>query len=232
MNEIIEAVLNTEAEGEAEMLATLIDASEEQIELAKAHYRLQTGFSDKVSSDLFAQISKTAYPVSEPEDAAPDAPVEDAPVEDAPVEETEPSEEIQKALSEKDAEIAELRKTAENLQRDALKKSYVAIVEKEFKHVVGMSVDEMADLLMDLRDVSQDMVDRVTKTWVVGNQDLLATAGSVTKNDGVSGAFAQIEKAADELVKQEKISKASAIARIAKEKPELYRAYKEEQRSA
>lgn len=249
MDELIEAVLSTEAEGESEMLASLEGATDEQIELAKAHYRLQVGFQDKLSKDLFSLVAKSAG--LEPE--APEAPeAEEAP--EAPeadlehltenfllspeyCDALEVPEEIQKAIEAKELEIAELKKSADEsaakvveLEKAALRKSFVERVEKEFQHVAGASIDELADLLMDLGPLA----DRVAKTWasLESTKEILKTVGSVSRNDGVSEtAMQRIEKAADELVSAQGITKAQAIAQVAKDKPDLYRAYKQEQRA-
>ncbi len=226
MNELIEAVLKTEAEGEADMVAALGEGvSEEQVELAKANFRLQVGFQDKLPKEAFAEIAKSSYGI-ESASEAPNA-------EPAPEPEPEPiPAEVQKTIDAKDAELVDLRKRTEELEKTALRKSLTETVEKEFKHVAGSSTDEMVDLLMDLTSAGGDLADRVKKTWkAVDHSALLETKGTVKKNDGTGSAFEQIQKAAAELQKSDSgLSEAQAIAQVAKQQPELHRAYKEEKR--
>ena len=90
MNEVIEAVIKTEIDGEQELIEALGDVSDEQADIAKAAFRLQVGFQDKLSTEQLSQVAKTALggdPGEEkPEEAAPEAPVEG---EEKPAEEGE-----------------------------------------------------------------------------------------------------------------------------------------------
>ena len=244
MNEVIEAVIKTEIDGEQELIESLGDVSEDQAEIAKAAFRLQVGFQDKLSTEQLSQVAKTALG----EDPGEEKPAEDGeekpaeegeekPAEEGEVEKSaEVSEEIQKQINEKEAQLAALQKSADEsalkvveLEKAALRKTYVEKAEKDFSHIAGISTEDMADLLMDLAAVSPELVNRVSKTWTAtGNEKVLKQVGRASTNDGVSveGPLEELRKHANGIAEERGISRAKAMDIAVTEKPELYRAYK------
>ena len=64
---------------------------------------------------------------------------------------------VRKAMDEKDAEIAELRKSVETEKATRERNELIVEVEKSYGHVPGKSAEEMADMLLKARAAGGDL---------------------------------------------------------------------------
>lgn len=251
-NELLKSVLETEAEGEPAFVASMQKAgiSEETQQAAVAQFRLANGFADVVSKETYAVIAKAAgleveKALHDPEEdarrkkakAEADAKAKAKADDDDPgsgnpfgKEAAALRKEYDEKLAKADEAREKLEKQMADMQRTALRKELVIECEKEFAHVPGKSFDEMADMLLEARGVSESFEKSLREQWAataetVKKSAMFATAG-VTSRGGGSSAETALEQIAKELVKADpKLSYAKAYDRIIVEHPELYQQY-------
>ena len=256
--EMLKSVLATEAEGEAKFVETLKGADENTISAAVAHYRMQHGFKDLVSKDMFAEVAKAnGYELAkaakakadheddDEENENPFAPKDkkkkkDKTTKTAPVVEDLP-ENVQALFKAQSSQIEALEKSSEKDREDLrkertkrIRKEYVHKCEKEYSHVPGMSADEMADMLLKSYAVSKEFGEGVEKQWkqtneAVAKSNLLVAQGVIATNDGSSGAWAKMNAIAKSMVDAKPgLSKSAAITAAIEANPQLYVDYLEE----
>lgn len=213
-HELLKSVLETEAEGEGQLVESLkaAKASEEAIQCAIANYRLQNGFRDKLSKEEFAEVAKAAgYAMlekkkeekEEEEDeeegkkpfpgAAP--PFKKKKTEKSHVPADMPPE-MERIFKEQQEELESLRKaydeTRERLEKEEkerVRKEYVAKCANAYSFVPGMTADAMGEMLQKAYDVSEEFGQQLEKQWqqtneAISKSDLLTTQGLALSNDG------------------------------------------------
>lgn len=249
--DLIKTVMDTEAEGETVLVATLkaANTSDEAIEVAVANFRLQSGFKDKLSKEQFSEVAKAAgFDVAKTEDEKRQDEEEDPkkpgffmngkrmPTKKSHVPADMPAE-MQKAFDAQNATIAELKKSADEsaavvveLRKEAELKGHVAKCEKEFAHVPGLSAQEMGVKLQKAYEVSEDFGKAQEKEWgtvsaALQGSTLLQVQG-VTHSDDGSSAMAKMNAIAKEMrSKDSNLTEAKAFVKATEENPELYSDY-------
>jgi hypothetical protein len=251
--ELLKTVLATEAEGESKLIETLkaANADEDTINAAVANFRLQNGFKDKLSKDVFGEVAKAAgYEIAKAKKGKADDDMDD---DDNPFggkkkKKTEKSHvpadmpaEMQAIFKAQQDEMEALRKenaeTTEILKserRERIRKEYIAKCASDYSHVPGMTADAMGEMLQKAYEVSDDFGKQLEKQWAdtheaVRKSALLVNQGVISSNDGSSGAWSKMQSLAKELVqKTEGLSEAKALDVVMKENPELYQEYLDE----
>lgn len=245
--EIAAQVLAEPAEGEEALKETLTKsgATEDQIEAAVGHYRLQQGFKDQVTAEVFGEVAKAAdYAVvqkakktekQEDEDEDDKKPAFLKQKKTEGMKKSAVSEEVQKKFDAKDAEIAELRKTVDAEKETRERSELVAEVEKSFSHVPGKSAGEMADMLLKARAAGGDLEQALRDQWTQTNEaveasNLLKSGGSPLTKNLVGGAIDEMNTKARELVQKSEggLTFDRAFVQIMDAEPELYNRYLEE----
>jgi hypothetical protein len=244
-NETMKSVLETEAEGEADLIAAMEKAgvSEDDQAAAVAQYRMANGFSDVVSKETFALIAKAAglevekaeHPDDDDdEEGKPKKPKKPFP--GAAAQFGKEAEVIRKEFEEKLAKSDErnekLQKEVADIKRTTLRKELVVECEKDFAHVPGKSFEEMADMLLKAREVGEDFEKDLREQWkataeTVRKSALFETAGVTQRGGGAGSAEVQLDKLAKEHQKDssEKITFAKAYDEVIQDHPELYKQY-------
>lgn len=250
-------VLAEPAEGEDVLKETLAKsgATEEQIEAAIGHYRLQQGFKDQVTPELFGEVAKAAEYVvekakkaemtdeekkqmmeeEEKKKAKKPFPGAAPPFEKEKTAKSEVPEAVQKAIDEKDAEIAELRKSLDTEKATRERNDLIVEVSKSYGHVPGKSVEEMADMLLKARAAGGDLEKELREQWeqtskAVEESALLKSGGSPLAKNFVGGAIDEMNTRAKELVNKSngELTFDRAFVQIMDDDPALYQRYLDE----
>lgn len=234
LNEVLQTVLATEAEGEKALVQSLksggIDG--DAVDVAVAHYRLQHGFKDKVTKEAFDLVAKAAgYEVTKKaEPSKKTEPRSTKPAGMPPEMEAvwkaqkDAIEAAKKESADVKAELAEVKKAAQ-------RKDFVMRCEREFAHVPGMSTEQMADMLMQAHAVSKEFGESLEKQWaetaeVVKKSSLLGSVGGQPTTTSGS-AWDKMQNLAKELVQKSagELSSAKALDLVMQQNPELYQEY-------
>lgn len=161
--------------------------------------------------------------------------LEKAPQEGTPNEETEENspeipEELQKALTDKNAQIMELQKSVASMVEKA-RRSELAAVAKNYEGV-GKSHEELTDILVAADKSGQlEAVEGAFKiaTEALRKSKALEAVGASGQVSGATEAYARMEARAEELRKADSgLSREGAIAQVMKLHPELYKEYLDE----
>lgn len=252
--ELLNTVLSTKAEGEDALVATMktAGASEDALEVAVANFRLQAGFSDKLSKSEFAEVVKAAGYVTKAEN--PFAPEEDedekkkkeeadakakAEADKEKAAKSLPADmpaEMKKAYDEQATQLEAVRKEAADaaaevtkLRKEAERRDYIQKCEENFSHVPGMSTEEMGDMLQKAYEVSEDFGQNLEKQWAatseaISKSDLLQNAGGSSVSN--SSAHGKLESIAKEYVKSNPdMGMDVAFAKAMENNPKLYDEY-------
>lgn len=244
--ELLKSVMETEAEGESVLVATLKEAGadEDAINVAVANFRLQTGFKDMMSKEEFATVAKAAgFEVAKAKKEDDEDDDEDKfpfkskkKTKKSHIPEGMPVE-MRKAFDDQDAALEVVQKEASDasaqvvvLQKAAERKEYIAKCETQYSYVPGMSIEEMGEMLMKAYGVGEDFGKQLEKSWketseAVKKSALLSKAGGNTTNDS-SSPMGQIEAFAKELVaKDPSMSEEAAFVKAMEANPEQYEKY-------
>jgi len=235
LQEVLQSVLATEAEGEKALTQTLKSAGldEDGIGVAIAQYRLQHGFKDKVSKDAFAAVAKAAgyHDVKKTEPAPKPEPRSKTPA-DMPPELEAVWKSQQEAITAANERSEKLERQLEQVRKDALRKDYVAKCEREFAHVPGMTAEQMADMLIQAESVSKEFAEGLQKQWsataeAVKKSGLLRASGSTGPRSTSGDAWSQMQAMAKELVQKSagELTSAKALDKVVAENPDLYQEY-------
>lgn len=213
-HELLKSVLETEAEGEGQLIESLkaANANEDAIQCAVANFRLQNGFRDKLSKEEFAEVTKAAgyavdkakTPPDKDKDKAKDKGKEPFPGAAPPFKaKSEKSHmpadmppEMERVFKEQQTEIEALRKAHEGTleilekeRKEKVRKEYIAKCANDYAFVPGMSAEEMGEMLQTAYETSEDFGRRLEKQWeqtneAVSKSQLLVNQGIVPQNDG------------------------------------------------
>ena len=251
--QLLKTVLDTEAEGEETLIATLksAGASDDSIEVAVANFRLQAGFKDKLSKEEFAVVAKAAgfevAKAKKKEDEEDEDEDEDGgfPFGGKKKKKTDKSHlpadmpvEMRKAFNDQAAEMEVIKKeNADNkaelvaLQKSSELKEYVTKCATLYAHVPGMSTDEMGDMLQKAYEVSEDFGKRLEKQWketsgALQKSALFQNQGNAHSSHDGSSAMGKMETIAKEYIaKDPTMSHDVAIGKVMQDHPELYNEY-------
>lgn len=252
-SELLKNVLDTPAEGEAQLIETLksAGADEDAINVAVANFRVQSGFKDKLSEEQFSAVAKAAgFDVEKVRDKKREDEDEEDPRRpgffrsgkrmptakshtpaDMPAE-------TRKTFDEQNASIELLRKEAAadkaevvSLKKEAERKEYITKCTKEYSHVPGQSAEDMGKMLQEAYDVSKGFGEQLEKQWKETSTALKASAllkaqGMTHSPSDSSSAMGQLETIAKEFIaKDPKMSKDIAISKALEARPDLYPEY-------
>ena len=133
-------------------------------------------------------------------------------------------EDLETIKKENEAKDVEIKKFQEDLKKEAIEKT-VATFDR-----IAIPKEEMVDLFVKLDEDSTKLVEKIMKSV---NEQL--TAANIVKVIGTDAegeqltAEATVEKEAKELmIKETSLTKAQAIVKVYKSKPDLYKQYQEE----
>ena len=135
-------------------------------------------------------------------------------------------EDLEKSQKESEEKDAEIKKFQDDLKKEAIEKT-VSTFDR-----IAVPKEEMVDLFTKLDEESSKIVEKVMKS--VNEQltaaNIVKVIGSDSEGEQKS-AKEQIEKDAIELMKNDdKLTKAQAIVKAYKSKPELHKQYQEEEK--
>lgn len=253
-HELLKSVLETEAEGEGQLIESLkaANANEDAIQCAIANFRLQNGFRDKLSKEEFAEVAKAAgyemdkakTPPDKDKDKAKDKGKQPfpgaAPPFKAKSEKSDMSPETERIFKEQQTEIEALRKAHEGTleilekeRKERVRKEYIEKCASNYSFVPGMSAEEMGEMLQEAYETSEDFGERLEKQWkqtneAVSKSQLLVNQGIVPKNDGqCATAWTKMNELAKQKIQKAEggLSEAQALDQVMKEHPELYQEY-------
>ncbi len=247
--DLIKKVLETEAEGEADLVTTLkaAGADEETTEVAVANFRLQAGFSDKLSHEEFATVAKAAgFDIAkekkEEDEEDPKKPGFFRSGKKMPTAKShapaDMPEEVRKAFEDQNDELETIRKEAADnkaelvaLQKESQRKEYIEKCSKNYSHVPGQSVEEMGTMLQKAYEVGDSFGKQLEKQWentqeALKKSALLQTQGAAHSTHDGASAMGQMETIAKELkVKDPALSHSQALSKAMDSSPELYEQY-------
>ena len=220
--ELLANVLDTVAEGEEKLLESLKaqGLGDEEIQIAKASYRMQNGFRDKLDTNSFAAVAKASGYTVEKE-----------------IVKSEMNDEMKAVVKAQNVEIAQLRKSSdekdakiESIQKTAERKELIVKCEKLYSHVPGMSIDEMADTLQKAYGQDEEFGKSIEKQWAATEEAV--KTGSVLKSAGVTpstdpqSAEGQLQTIAKSLTESDSsLAYGAAYTQAIKQNPELYEQY-------
>lgn len=233
--EMLKKLLATKAEGEDALVASLKEggATDEEIEIAKAHFRMQHSLKDKFSKEQFEAVARAAgYEVEKEEPAASENPPPAAPPSAVAKSASPEVQAYLKSLEDKaaveKAAREELQKRVEKQEKDLQLKEFKTTVEKKYDKVPGKGTEEMAKQLQKAYDVSEEFGKELEEQWAsiqkaMEESELMTTFGSTIKNAGAGAmeklqSIAKENKASDETPEQ-------AFAKACKDNPSLYQEY-------
>lgn len=249
-DELLKSVLETEAEGESELLKTLkaSGADADALEVAKANYRMQHGFKDKLSVEQLGEVAKAAgYVVKEEDDD--DDEDKDKPAflrgkkkkKDKAKKSHVPADmppEMAAIFKTQQDEMADLRKSNDEqgnelsvMKKETLRKEYVQKCATEFPFVPGMNPDQMGEMLQKAYEVGDEFGKQLEGQWkstseAIKDSSLMDTHGRLVINGGSGGAPTdKLNTIAKGIAEKKKISFAKAYTEAMDENPELYQEY-------
>jgi len=237
LQEVLQTVLATEAEGEKALAQTLKSAGleDDAVQVAVAQYRLQHGFKDKVSKEAFAAVTKAAGYEAEPPKTEPvkkSEPSRSSTPAGMPPEMEAVWKSQQEAITKANERSDQLAGELAAVRKDAQRKEYVAKCEREFAHVPGMNAEQMADMLMQAHAVSKEFGESLEKQWsetaeVVKKSALLGTTGARGPTGSGGSAWDKMQGMAKELVQKSagEVSQSKALDIVMQQNPDLYQEY-------
>lgn len=247
--EILEAVLKTEIDEEAELSEYFekMKLSPKGQNAAKAALRMLNAYKDELPSDILSKLADAVgYPApkmkAKKEDEYPN-PKDEENMEKKEIKKEESSqvepEEIKKAKDE----IAELRSKNEAVEK-ALKAEtdkreldeWVRKAETDLSHYPGKSSKELGEILKGLSDVNPELASAQFETMkkasdALRESNVLKEAGREFGDGPEGSTWEKVCKMADGIVEKSEdltLTREKAIAAIFERQPELYTKYLEE----
>jgi phage-related protein len=239
--EILKAVLETEAENEKELdeLLAVAKASDKGASAAKSALRILQAFKDEMPESVMNALQKVAG--IGPKEKAKKETDEEEDVMETKVKKAEEVPEVedkaQVILKAQADQIAALTKQLEEQKDQRELETWIAKAEKDLSHFPGMSFEEMGKQLKSLSDIGPEVAQKQFDSMKAASDALKESAifkeaGKKNTNDP-GDAWSQIVKLADGLVEKSNdvnFSQPEAIAKVL-ETPrgsELYTKYLEE----
>ena len=247
--EIINALIDTPAEGEENLVATLKSAgmSQEKIDAATISLRLQAGMKDLVDTDTFDSVAKAAGydfgkgkegeddedPKKKKKAKKPEGVKKSVDLDTLDPEAKAIVEGVFKSNADLVEKSAKMEETLKSLTSANEKREFVAKAAEDFSHI-NMESDALGSMLQQADAVGEDFskgFNALLKGMneVVQKSALLQTTGSATISGGTADAWAKIEALAEGLVQKsdKAMSKAEAVSVVMKteEGQQLYNDY-------
>lgn len=247
--EILKAVLETPVDGEDRFVQGIQKAlSDQAVAALKGALRLLVGFKDELPQDALEKLAAAAgygYPTPGGEEAAaPDgypAPEEKA----TKPEEDKQAEGCQKAAMPPEveaifkAQASELEAVRKQLADETDRRRMAEWIQKartDLSHYPGKSTDDLAKMLFDMEKLSPEMAGasfdsmKAVSAAFSGSPILKSEGTSAAPETDTGSVVEQIRKEADALIaKAEKpMTREQAVAKIVRQKPEMYAAYLKE----
>lgn len=230
---VISAVASTPAQGEEDLVEMLKsnNSSEDEIGAAVVNYRIQTGFKDLVSDEMFEQVSKAAGYSKKGEGKMKKEVIIEVEGEGEDDEEemmkTKGKEKMNKSnidLNQLDdatrqqvesvfksnqdlaKETQELKEVVKSMRDEAQRKEYIAKAAESYSHV-PMDPEELGLLLKNANEISEGFGKKFEELLgkvqeSVSKSALLDTVGKSQQNDPSAGAWDKIEEMAKSLVQK------------------------------
>lgn len=243
LNDLFETLLETEAEGESELVASLKTekVGEEALEIAKAHYRLQHGFKDKLAPEAFAEVAKAAGYAVEKTEKREDEGDDKLPafLRDKKKKKKEEDEmkklspEIEELMKSQQSELEAVRKELNQERSQRVRKEFVVKCEEQYSHVPGMTAEEMGEMLQKAYGFDSAHGEMLEKQW--GAMDSAVKKGALLKSTGrigrdVEGSSAsKLEGVAKGYQSTDSaLSYEKAYLKAVTDRPDLYNEYLQE----
>lgn len=243
MNEIIQAVIETPAEGEAEYIKTLAtDLSTEGKDATIATFRILKGFSDKLPKSAVDSIIKAAGGTVAPSEPKPEPKVKPEPT---PQADPKPVTDINKALQEinkkHEAQMALMQKSMDTLAATLTQITdatgldhWVKKAEAELSHVPNQTSVELGQMLYTMEKAKTGSSDPIFQAFkkssdMIKNSNLLQIAGSGSALVTDGSAEDKIQKSANKLIeKSTNSTDEEAYCKAMEDDPRLYQDYLDE----
>lgn len=237
MDELIQVVLETEAENEEELVKALESQglSEKTIEALKGVARLTGAYSDEIDTDAFQAFAKAIgyeLPVEKSEEEEEPV-ITKSDLEGLSEDVREKILAMEKNRKESDARMKKLEETLEKREEERRLNEFVGKCED--LDSLGKA-EELGAILKSVADNAGDeQAESVLEAFrsvhkIAENPDLFRETGSSRPGVISGSASEEIEKQANELVKSENISIGKAWDKVLRDNPELTRRYSNEQR--
>jgi hypothetical protein len=207
--------------------------TEEEKNALESALKLLQALKDKLPEDLLKQLYELlGYPA--PYCAAPEyyaAPTKKEEEQKNEIEKMDESikQKFETILKEKEEIAKKAKELEEELQKQKIEKEkieFVAKIDSEYKNIAG-DKKELANALFEIRNTQAfSVIDRILKSADVALSNSVLTQELGTSVEGSGSAWELIEKAASELVKQDKnLTMQKAIYQVIKSNPKLYQNY-------
>jgi phage-related protein len=223
--EILKAVLETEAENEKELdeLLAVAKASDKGASAAKSALRILQAFKDEMPESVMNALQKVAG-IGPKEKAKKETDEEEEVMETKVKKEEEAPEVEDKAqviLKAQADQIAALTKQLEDQKDQRELETWIAKAEKDLSHFPGMSFEEMGKQLKSLSDIGPEVAQKQFDSMKAASDALKESAifkeaGKKNTNDP-GDAWSQIVKLADGLVEKSddvNFTQAQAMAKV------------------
>ncbi len=248
--EILKAVLETESEGEKELVEYLQveKASDKGVSAAKSALRILQAFKDEMPGQILAQLAKIAG-LEKAQDEKPED-EEDEEMTEKKVKKTEEvqpevSEEAQKIFKAQAEQIEALQKQNEEVTKALTEEkdkreleAWIAKAENELSHYPGKSFEDMGKLLKSLSDANPEMAkeqfdNMKTASDALKESEIFKEIGGRSASKDSKSAWAEIERLADGLVEKSSdinYTKEDAVSKVLETErgSKLYQKYLDE----
>lgn len=228
-NEILNAVLDTEQDGEKQVDEILKAAGcdDEKVKAAaKAMYRLGAAYKKEMPKGLLAHLKKISGMEPDDEDEEGDT-EEKGKMKKAAVE-------FETVIKAQNDQIDVLKKSLKQVTDNAELLSWTAKAEKELRHYPGKTFSEMGAMLKAIAEVdakqSQAMFDTMKVASDAMAKAIVPASDLAMKAEQPNSAFGKLQAFANGLVEKsasdaKPMTPAAAFVRAVEMKPELYEAY-------
>lgn len=230
-------ILESKMENEKELEEITKELSEDAKEAMLGAMRLISEFKDELPEGMWdLMLEQINMPTAEQGEDGDNMNMSDDTITKESIEKMDLAPEVKAMMKAlwKDKEdmslkTTELEKMVQKAEDEKLTKEYVEVA-KSFKNI-SVNPEEFGKILKDIALKSPESLEKIQEV-LKGADEALKHAG-IFKEYGSSGtasagAWDKIEKLAEEIMKEEKISMAQAITKTMEQNPELYNEYLKE----
>ena len=226
-------LIKTVADGEDRLDQLLKGCSDEEIQVAKANFRLQRGTIDVIKKGTMMSVLRSSGAVDVIE-IEKDNIMQEKQEETVNIEKSELPDNV-KALFKAQSQALKESNEAQELLRVALEdetnarimKEYRDTCEKNYPLVTGADFDVMAKILKKAYEADEEVGKAIEDSWKVTNKSMAdAAILSEMGQQGISGGIkTDIAKAIDDLIENDPdLTKSQALAKALSNNPDLYEA--------
>lgn len=212
MEELLQAVLETEAQNEADLIKSLEeqDLDEKSIEVAKGIARLASAYSDEFNRDTFAAIAKTlGFELSTEREESADDGGSKPTISKSQLQQMDPDTRSRvESLLKSNEELSDtVSKLAERLDKSEDEKRLAEYVEKASTYThVNANSEELGEILKSIADQDSDLATKVEELIAAANKqvekaELFSERGS--SRPGASDVLTEVDSQARELMKSD-----------------------------